>query len=201
MSFLVSTETSSVNSIRARLGPCAPCTRALAAQQLQRAERVGVPSARGAYFSFLQNGLPVLQPCGEGRSEVVHAPPLPVFRYIYLCVQCRVREPVTTWRSFWPSMLNQQCVRIRQYATDIMEAAPTLRQEMALICVLLATYVAREFVVVHFYNLYSLWTSDVGANTGDLSLILSLGTLTGIVFKLVFGALADSPYVGGKSVY
>jgi sugar phosphate permease len=82
-----------------------------------------------------------------------------------------------------------------------MEVGASLRQELALICVLLATYVAREFVVVHFYNLYSLWTSDVGVTMGDLSLILSFGTLTGIVFKLVFGALADNPYVGGKSVY
>ena len=82
-----------------------------------------------------------------------------------------------------------------------MEAASSLRQELALICVLLATYVSREFVVVHFYNLYALWTSDVGASMGDLSLILSLGTLTGIIFKLVFGALADNPHVGGKSVY
>lgn len=82
-----------------------------------------------------------------------------------------------------------------------MEVGTSLRQELALICVLLATYVSREFVVVHFYNLYSLWTSDVGATMGDLSLILSLGTLTGIIFKLVFGALADNPLVGGKSVY
>ena len=82
-----------------------------------------------------------------------------------------------------------------------MEVGPSLRQELALICVLLATYVSREFVVVHFYNLYSLWTSDVGASMGDLSLILSLGTLTGIIFKLIFGVLADNPQVGGKSVY
>ena len=85
--------------------------------------------------------------------------------------------------------------------TSLMEVGPSLRQELALICVLLATYVSREFVVVHFYNLYSLWTSDVGATMHDLSLILSFGTLTGIVFKLVFGTLADNPYVGGKSVY
>lgn len=82
-----------------------------------------------------------------------------------------------------------------------MQVGPSLREELALICVLLATYVSREFVVVHFYNLYSLWTSDVGATMGDVSLILSFGTITGIVFKLVFGALADNPYVGGKSVY
>jgi sugar phosphate permease len=110
-------------------------------------------------------------------------------------------DNVAPQRCFPFSVKKQRRARRCQYTADIMEAAPTLRQEMALICVLLATYVAREFVVVHFYNLYSLWTSDVGANTGDLSLILSLGTLTGIVFKLVFGALADSPYVGGKSVY